>query len=503
MSAEQDLSAVCARAFRRDHSAKAVLYEGRWYDWGFLTETADRLSDLIRRSGLQYNAPIAFISRNRPWAVAVLLRVVQEQRNVRMVYAFQSPAAIARDLERLNPRLVIAGAEDWEGEVRAAVAALGAAAISYGETGLDLMPGHETATPLPEDDLPAERHIAILTSGTTGPPKQFPVSYEMISRHIVRAPEALQAPDKAGENPPPLLFFPLGNISGLYSTLPAMLIGGWVELVDRFSIDAWHAHVVRFKPAHTGLPPTMIQMVLDRNIPKEDLASIKTLGTGAAPLDPNVQRAFEDRYGIPILLSYGATEFGGPVTAMTAELHAQFGRAKLGTVGRPIGGAKIRVVDPETGAELPASQEGLLEVVSPRIGPDWIRTADLAMIDEDGFLFHRGRADGAIMRGGFKVLPEVIERALLLHPAVAAVSVVGVPDRRLGQVPGAALQLRPEAARPGLDEIEAHLRNHVPATHVPAHWAVVDELPKNPSMKIDRPAVTRLFTESKGADHAA
>ncbi len=502
MSAEQDLSAVCARAFRREAATKAILYEGRWYDWGFLKKTADRLSELVGQSGIAEAAPIAFVSRNRPWAVAVLLRLVEEQRTVQMVYAFQSSAGIARDIARLKPALVVLLDEDVSEELTGAIGSVGAAAIVVAETGLSLLAGHERVRAV-ADNAPAERSIAILTSGTTGPPKQFPVSYEMISRHMVRAPDALQVPDAPGQSTPPLLFFPLGNISGLYTTLPALLVGGWAELVDRFSVDAWRAHVVRFRPAHTGLPPAMIQMVLDRDIPREDLASIKVLGTGAAPLDPAVQRAFEERYGIPVLLSYGATEFGGPVTAMTADLHAEFGKAKFGSVGRPLAGAKIRVVDAQTGAELPPGQEGVLEVVSPRIGPDWIRTSDLAVIDEDGFLFHRGRADGAIVRGGFKLLPEVIERALLLHPAIGAVSVVPVPDRRLGQVPGAAMQLRPAVAPPGIAEIEAHLRDHVPATHVPAHWAFVEELPKNPSMKIDRPAVVRLFAEGKGAHHAA
>ena len=70
------------------------------------------------------------------------------------------------------------------------------------------------------------------------------------------------------------------------------------------------------------------------------------------------------------------------------------------------------------------------------------------MIDADGFLFHRGRADGAIMRGGFKLLPETIERALLLHPSVSAAAVVGLPDARLGQVPAAAVQIKPVRQSP-------------------------------------------------------
>jgi acyl-coenzyme A synthetase/AMP-(fatty) acid ligase len=272
-----------------------------------------------------------------------------------------------------------------------------------------------------------------------------------------------------------------------------MLNGQRAILVDRFTVAAWHDYVLRYRPVHTGAPPAGVRMILDANLPREDLSFIRSFATGAAPLDPTVQREFEERYGIPILLAYGATEFGGPVTAMTLELHQKWGKEKFGSVGRPYAGAQLRVIDPETGAVLPPGAEGILEVVSPRIGPDWIRTSDIAMIDGDGFLFHRGRADGAIMRGGFKLLPETIERALVLHDAIAAAGVIGLSDARLGQVPGAAIQFKPGVVKPTVAALEAHLRDHVYATHIPAAWRFVEDLPKTPSMKLDRPALRRLF----------
>jgi acyl-coenzyme A synthetase/AMP-(fatty) acid ligase len=271
-------------------------------------------------------------------------------------------------------------------------------------------------------------------------------------------------------------------------------------LLERFTVEGWHDYVLRYRPQRTGVPPAGVQMILDANIPRADLSSIRALGTGAAPLDPTVHRAFEDRYGIPILLSYGATEFGGPVTAMTEELHAEWGAKKFGSVGRALPGARLRVIDPSSDAVLEPGAEGILEVVSPRIGADWIRTSDIAVIDEDGFLFHRGRSDGAIMRGGFKLLPDTIERALMLHDAVAAAGVTGLPDRRLGQVPAAAIQLKPRAARPSIAELEAHLRSHVLATHIPSVWRFVDSLPRTPSFKIDQRALRRLFEDEPDRD---
>jgi acyl-CoA synthetase (AMP-forming)/AMP-acid ligase II len=137
--------------------------------------------------------------------------------------------------------------------------------------------------------------------------------------------------------------------------------------------------------------------------------------------------------------------------------------------------------------------EPAIVVAAPRIGSDWIHTSDLAVVDRDGFLFHRGRADGAIIRGGFKLLPETIERALLLDPAVSCVAVVGLSDPRLGQVPAAAVQLRPGTPHPTPEELESHLREHVYATHIPVAWRIVNTLPRTPSLKVDNAAVRGLF----------
>ena len=109
----------------------------------------------------------------------------------------------------------------------------------------------------------------------------------------------------------------------------------------------------------------------------------------------------------------------------------------------------------------------------------------------------RGRCDGAIMRGGFKVLPETIESAFLLHPAVAAASVVGVPDLRLSEVQELPYKSNLEVNNQA-SKNSAHIcASTFLATHVPSHWRFVDALPKTPSFKIDRPAVKRLFINDK------
>ena len=494
------LAEHCRTILDLDPARQAVRYDGHWFTWGDVKALSEQLWAALEATGIPADAPVTLIPRNRPSALTAVLALLAQGRTIRMVYAFQSPEAIARSVERLDSAVTITQEADFSPELRAAMQAGGMAGVVIGEDGprmvARVLEGLDKARPRPAEDPETEGRVEILTSGTTGPPKQFPLPHKVIEKYIAGQGFAGLNADFNPDEPPLLFTFPIGNISGIYSSAASIMRGKRVIMLDRFTIEDWHRYVLEYRPVSGGAPPAAINMILDAKIPKEDLSSIKYFNTGAAPLDPTVQKAFEETYGIPILLSYGATEFGGPVAAMTPQLYEEFGPAKFGTVGRPMPGARLRVVDPETGAELPPGEEGLLEVVSPRMGPEWIRTSDLAVIDADGFLFHRGRADGAIMRGGFKVLPETIERALLLHPAISAAGVVGVKDERLYQVPAAAVQFKPGVAAPSFAELEEHLRKHVLSTHIPVHWRAVDSLPKNPSFKIDRPALRAMFEDA-------
>jgi long-chain acyl-CoA synthetase len=471
----------------------AIEYHEHWLSWGEISAVANEVGRLLAAGGVAEAIPVAFVPRNRPSAIAAELGMIAGRFTIQMIYAFQSSAGIARDVGRIPVAAVVAAAEDFTPEMLAVVREKGLLAIAIEEMKATAIPGAEHSTVELPDDLTREPQIKVHTSGTTGPPKHVSFSFEMIERYIVGQNINMALAD---QTPPVLLTFPLGNISGIYSTLPPLLQGRRAILLDRFTLDGWRDFVRRFRPAAPMLPPSGIRMLLDAEIPKEELAHVKMLMTGAAPLDPSVQRAFEDRYGIPILLSYGATEFGGPVTLMTPEDYAAFGAAKTGSVGRPYAGASLRVINQDTGEILPFGEEGLLEVIAPRIGPNWIRTTDIGVIDEDGFLYHRGRSDGAIVRGGFKLLPEAIERALSLHPAVSDVAVVGIPDPRLGQLPVAALQIKLGHEQPSIAELEHHVRQHVYATHVPAAWIFVDTIPRNKSFKTDLAGVRALFEKA-------
>jgi acyl-coenzyme A synthetase/AMP-(fatty) acid ligase len=121
-----------------------------------------------------------------------------------------------------------------------------------------------------------------------------------------------------------------------------------------------------------------------------------------------------------------------------------------------------------------------------------LRTTDLACIDEDGFLWILGRTDGVIVRGGFKVDLGLVERALRSHPAVADVAVVGIPDERLGQVPGAAVVA--DGSGVLVADLAQWVRERVPSYAVPTTFLFVDALPRTGTLKTDLAAVRALLT---------
>lgn len=482
------------KALGRDPAAPLIEFEGQWITIGEVKGVGDAVNALIDDCGCDPRAPVALIPRNRPSALAAMLGLAARERHIRMIHPYQSPAGLARDIARLRPAVLVALAQDFTPEVVAELREAGIAGVMLDGLEVRPTPGCERSTA--EHDPPAaEPLFDLLTSGTTGPPKQFPITYEFIAREMVGHNNMafdVDAPDPL-DLPPAHLYWPFGNFSGLYATITPMLMGLRGVLADRFTVDQFHDYLVRFRPEVIGLPPSGVQMILDADIPDADFASVKVARVGSAPLPLASHCAFEDRYGIPILQAYGATEFGGPVTAMPLEIYSEWGRKKLGSVGLPYRDCKIRVVDPESGEHLPAGAEGLLEVLAPRMGPDWMRTSDLGMIDEDGFLWHRGRADGAIVRGGFKLLPEAIEEALVKHDAIGAAMVVGAPDRRLGQVPAVGMVLKRGARRPEIAALQTHLRDLVEATHIPVYWRFFDALPYNGMMKPDRKVLRQCF----------
>lgn len=486
------LSGLARQAFTADPDRQAIEFEGRWITFGEIGSIAERVADLVRDAGPDGRAPVAFAPRNHPSAIAALMGLVSEMRNIRMMYVYQSGEALARNVERIRASIMVAAEEDFSSELVEALRDGGCAAIMLTRTGAEYVSGLEEVKKLTDPSAPRDPTFEMLTSGTTGAAKLWPLTYELLEERFVSG-NSVFGGGALGKLPPSLLCYPLCNISGLYTAVPAMALGMRIVLQNKFTLEGWLEWVKRYRPPHLYLPPVGIKMLLDADVPKDVLSCATHCRSGMTTVPIELQVAFKKKYGIPIVMSYGATEFGGVVVQMEEEDALEWEDEKLGSTGRAYGEAQVRVMDPETGETLEPGEEGLLEVLVPSIKDGWTRTSDIAKIDEDGFVFILGRADGAIVRGGFKLLPETIESALIQHPDVRAVAVVGVDDERLGQVPGALIELHDGSQKVTAADLEAHVRRHVPATHVPAVWKFTNEIPRTASLKISRADVKDIL----------
>jgi acyl-coenzyme A synthetase/AMP-(fatty) acid ligase len=287
------------------------------------------------------------------------------------------------------------------------------------------------------------------------------------------------------------------HIGGVWGVLGSAMARRPICLMEKFNVAEWRAAIAEHKPMAGGAPPAALRMILAANIPREELASLTSLGAGTAPLDPEVVDEFLRRYDLPVLSNYGATEFAGGVASWSLRAFRDHWATKRGAVGRVHRTTEARVVDPETGEPLPFGEEGILELRGFATGDEgaWTRTTDRAVLDGDRFLWIKGRADNAIIRGGFKVHPDEVVAVLEQHPAVREASVVGLRDRRLGEVPVAAVILRSGAQRPSDAELADWVRGKLMAYCVPVAFKVVDDLPRTPSMKVSTPSVRELFAE--------
>ncbi|MEO3757037.1 AMP-binding protein [Mycobacterium sp. B14F4] len=465
--------------------APAIEYEGEWSTWGQVGALAGQIES-VGVTGRQ----VGMLLRNRPAHVAGLLGVLRGAGTVVVINPSRGDDRIRADIDALRLPLIVGERDDL------------ARLVSTRHTttvSLDGFTPH--VTPADPPDAAAGRAgvaVRMLTSGTTGPPKRIDLTYDMLA-HSVIGPDFDEAPaPSALRRGVAIVNAPLVHIGGVFRVLQSVCEGRAFALLDRFELSRWADAVRRHKPATVSLVPAALRTVLHSDLTREDLASVRAVTSGTAPLSAEDADAFTEKFGIPVLTSYAATEFGGGVAGWTLADHQRYWRDKRGSVGRASLGAQLRVVD-DGGNPLGPDEPGLLEVRPGQLGPDadWLRTTDLARIDADGFLWILGRADQAIIRGGFKVMPDDVRAALESHPAVLGAAVVGRRDDRLGETPVAMVELREPV---GSEELLEYLRSRLARYEIPTDIAIVDRLPRTPSGKADLSAVRRLLSHT--VEHA-
>jgi acyl-CoA synthetase (AMP-forming)/AMP-acid ligase II len=478
-----DLSERIAKVLALDASAPALEFQHRWYQWGDLGATADAVE--------RHVAPgerVAVLLRNRPPHLGLLLGVLRAGACVVTANPERGTERVRADLESLGVGTVAGERADLDAFAPTVRWFVSDTLGVVGVTG-DALAGTGARRP--------GVAVEMLTSGTTGAPKRVPLTYDTLSRVLAGAKYYERNADaelrlRSGVT---IVNSPLVHLGGLFRILQCVNDGRSFCLLERFRVDEWADVVRRHRPRTVSLVPAALRMVLDADLDPAGLASVRSVVSGTAPLSPDDADAFRAKYGVPVLISYAATEFGGAVAGWNLDDHERFWATKRGSVGRAHGGCELRVVAPDTGDPLGPHEEGLLEVKARQLGDrvEWMRTTDLARIDTDGFVWILGRADQAIIRGGFKVRPDDVRVALERDPRVLGAAVVSRAHARLGAVPVAAVELRPGVEGVSAQQLLAEAANVLARYELPDELKLVEALPRTPSGKVDLAAVRELL----------
>ena len=350
----------------------------------------------------------------------------------------------------------------------------------------------------PEEDLALLQY----TGGTTGTPKGAMLTHQNITANT-RQVEAIDPQQQARDVIVGVLpfFHVFANICVLNRTVAH---GGCIAMLPRF--DAGQALKTLARVKATAMPgvPTMYQALLDHpDCGKTDFGSLRVCISGGAPLPLPLKQRFEAVTGARLIEGYGLTETAGVAAANPYE-----GEERPGTIGQPIPATRVRLLDKEDPAQdAPIGEPGELAIQGPQVmrgywrrpeaataafadRPDgrWLRTGDVAVLEEGGYLRIVDRIKDMIAVGGFKVFPSQVEAVLLRHPAVKEALVIGVPDAYRGEAPRAYVTLHEGAAATAealADWLNGQLGKHERVDSV----VVRDSLPKTMIGKLDRKAL--------------
>lgn len=329
------------------------------------------------------------------------------------------------------------------------------------------------------------------TSGTTGRPKPVLHTHEAYLELLDRVLGPLRAAPRDPTRPPSPNLIPVSMAlnAGIYNVLFGLRAGAPIVVMDRFETRTFAELVGRHGIRSTVLPPAAMAMLSDDPAVTE-LSPLRYVRSITAPLSPFQARRFTAKFGVTVLNGYGQAEMGEVIgwTAADAREHPD----KIGAVGRPHPNVAVRIDRPDASGigELlvrpPSRAAGYADGndLADRLTDDgFIRTGDLARLDDDGFVWIEGRLGDLINRGGNKIFPDEVEEVLAAVPGVREVAVVGHPDDRLGQVPVAHLAVSADVAD---DTLRAACRAHLAAYKVPVRFVRVDALPRSEVGKVLR-----------------
>ncbi len=351
----------------------------------------------------------------------------------------------------------------------------------------------------------------LYSSGTTGLPKGVMLSNDNLFALLPDAQDIWGFDDSMVN----LAAMPLFHIGGAGWALAGMYYGGTTVLVRELDPSALIDLIGQEKITHGFLVPAVFQfMLMMPNVNDGDYSSLEMLVYGASPITEEVLAASIKTFGCKFAQAYGLTETTGAIVTLPPEDHDPDGpnKHRLRSCGIPNSNVDLRIVDPDSGEEVPTGEVGEIIVKTNQnmVGywrdeeqteasftdDGYFRTGDAGYLDEDGYLYIHDRMKDMIVSGGENVYPAEVENALMKHEGIGDVAVIGVPDEKWGEV-GKAMVVKAEDQDPTEDEILAFAREHLAGFKIPKSVDFIDEIPRNPTGKMLKKELRAPFWEGR------
>ena len=498
------LSANLVASKERYPNRTALRCDDLQFTYAEFDAAAARVATLLERAGVEPGDRVGLMLPNTP-AFAIAFYGIMYRGAVAVP---MNPLLKAREvsyyLSNSGAKALFATPAFAE-EATAGAAEVGAECWVVDDAGLKKL-----IADLPEQDSPVEcgdHDVAVIlhTSGTTGKPKGAMLTHGNLSRNCEVSVRTLV---ETGQDDVVMGCLPLFHVFGLTCGLNGTVFaGGMLTLLPRFEPRKAIEIIERDAVTVFQGVPTMYSALLSvaDQAPPGAMRTLRTCVSGGAALPVQVLADFEKAFGCTVLEGYGLSE-SSPAAAFN---HPNRPR-KAGSIGTPIEGVEMRVVDLD-GVEVPQGEAGQIQIRGHNVmkgywnlpeatketitADGWLNTGDVGRVDEDGYFYIVDRTKDMIIRGGYNVYPREIEEVLYEHPAVAEAAVIGIPHDSLGEEVGAAVALKKGAAVTA-DELRDYVKARVAAYKYPRLVWLVDALPKGPTGKLLKREITIPTTES-------
>ncbi|MBA3749005.1 MAG: long-chain fatty acid--CoA ligase [Solirubrobacterales bacterium] len=468
----------------------AVKLDDAAFDYGLLDNASQRVAAMLRSKGVGRGDRVGIMLPNVPYFPAVYYGVLRAGAVVVPMNVLLKGREVAFYLSDAQVKVLFA----WHGFMEAAEAG----AKEAGEVEVvPVEPGRieaEIFAHEPDEEVADvdgdDTAVILYTSGTTGKPKGAELTHDNLRNNVRAAAGLLEM--GVGD----VIFggLPLFHSFGQTCTMNAAIgCGATVTLLPRFDPGKALEILERDKCTVFEGVPTMYGALLHHPGREScDVSSLRVCISGGASLPVEVLRGFEECFGCKVLEGYGLSE-----TSPIASFNHPDRERKAGSIGTPIEGVEMKVVDDERN-EVAQGEIGEIlikghnvmkgylnqpEATAESIKDGWFASGDMARIDEDGYFFIVDRKKELIIRGGYNVYPREVEEVLYEHPAVREAAVVGVPHEELGEEIGAAVALKDDQ-RVEAGELRDFVKDQLAAYKYPRLIWFVDELPKGPTGKI-------------------